>query len=581
MKLRKSSAYEEMSNTDLQKAHEELGQLLATLEEEHRKAAISDQSYAEIKGKNNRKLEEVTRLLTDRGLPPTAAAPAAPAGVSPELQAIAAKVATQTLVPAKPPVAASQPAQQTFNQAPPDAPAPLPIPVSYPAPAGSADVERLEAKLEGKLTTEVEKLRAALDAMKEGHNASEERSQRISESLGELRSMVFAHDATAKTIEAEFAKLKEAVNTVNPTRVEKEFAKRDKAESELSARTEALETKLGDLGKTTHDVQKLLAAVGGLENVARIDRMAAEKIEQMNQKAKRIDQLADRVEKMFVDLHQRLEEFDLFKERQQALDELSKDLIKNLDNLTVQQAGLVTRGDLDQLRGDITAISGNMVELRKTIDIILPVVQLKLPDSIQRLQDEKTALEGLLKQLEEGRQSNTLSVKEYLHSKERNEQRLAKIERQLRKEWDSLDLERKQAVASEGIQPGAPIPTTTGAIPALPQPAAPEPTEEPESKKGKPKPEPKKAAPEPEPKKATPEPEPKKSKPAPEPEKPPKAEKPAPPSAEDAKPATKVLTKTTAQLLTDLDAARSKGLISDESYERTRALLERRAKGDR
>ena len=48
------------------------------------------------------------------------------------------------------------------------------------------------------------------------------------------------------------------------------------------------------------------------------------------------ERLSDRIQKIFIDLNKKLELFIIYKTKQDSLDELSKEMLKTLDALTIK-----------------------------------------------------------------------------------------------------------------------------------------------------------------------------------------------------------------------------------------------------
>ena len=65
---RKSFDLTQMSVKEIIQTKDEVKLLLASLEDQYRKAETSDKTYKESKGKNKKKLEEIKNVLIDMGL---------------------------------------------------------------------------------------------------------------------------------------------------------------------------------------------------------------------------------------------------------------------------------------------------------------------------------------------------------------------------------------------------------------------------------------------------------------------------------------------------------------------------------
>ncbi|MBI4020018.1 MAG: hypothetical protein HY367_01690 [Candidatus Aenigmarchaeota archaeon] len=403
----------QMSMEELAQTKRDIETLIASLEDEYRKAGISEASYKEAKEKNQRRLEQARKLLEEWGYsePPAAASPPAAAAAA----HVMAATATAQLLPDT-----------------------VPPPRIQAAPPGQAYDGLQRELIESRMKIETERLKAMIDAVKESKQATDERIQRVTESIGEIRSLVFQREGAMSQQELKVKKLEEMIGEVKPQEIAKEFGKRDKTIAQEDLRLEKLEKKLDEVARAAASTQVLIKGIGGLENIATLNREMSQKTAGVSETAKRIDRLSDKIEKIFVELNKNLGEFVLYKTKQDTMDELVKDMLKSLDGLTIKLEGYVQKEDMNLIKADIAALSGKLDEVGKLIDMIIPVVKLKLPDTIQGLKKEKEDIDLLLASLEETYKRKGLSRREYVKARETNLQKLGVIDEQLKKEWQTL-----------------------------------------------------------------------------------------------------------------------------------------------
>ncbi|MBI4182250.1 MAG: hypothetical protein HY520_04760, partial [Candidatus Aenigmarchaeota archaeon] len=318
------------------------------------------------------------------------------------------------------------------------------------------------AALDSKFTVEIEKMKTLLDAQKDAKAALDQKLLTISEGMGELRSLVYQREAIAKNQDLKVEKLGEQMAELKPEQMAKEFAKRDKSITDHDMRLEKIEFKLGDLLKTVTDIRSLLKSVGGLENIAAVNKEIAQKTASLEEKAKRVDRLSSKIEGMYVDLNKKMEDFFLYRAKQETLDELVKELMKASDNLGARLSDYVAKPDLAAIREDISGIGSRMREMKKLIDTVIPIVRLKLPARLQELQKGKDDIELVIATLEESHRKGTLAKQEFLEAKRKNQEKLAGVARALEEEWA-----RFEAQQSLGEPPAAA--PQMSAPPSLPQ----------------------------------------------------------------------------------------------------------------
>ena len=149
--------------------------------------------------------------------------------------------------------------------------------------------------LENKIAMELEKINVQVSSLKESKGASDERLQRVMETIGEIRSTVMQREAALSKEEALVKKLDDQVATIKPTEIVKEFAKRDKPITDLAMRADVLEDKVGLLNENMSHVQTLLRTIGGIENIAAMSKSMTAKINLVEDYLQKIDRMSDKV----------------------------------------------------------------------------------------------------------------------------------------------------------------------------------------------------------------------------------------------------------------------------------------------
>lgn len=425
-KTKQEENLNELSVDELIKRRNEILALLQALEDEHRAASISDESYNSAKSGNQKKLDQVRAILAEFGIGDSdGKAPAK----KPE-----AKSVPDIGVPAAAPAAPTSPAGQ---------------PASSPSPGISEAllVERLNARIAG----EMEKTRVLIDAVKEGQAAGDERMQRLTESIGELRSMLFSTDNSVKTEESKVEMLEESVSGIDPKRVETEFVRRDKALGEHELRLEKNERRLADTAAAVKDLQGILTSIGGLHNIADVDREITKKLEEVRETSKEVGRTSERFEKMFVELNKRMDEFFVYRAKQESLDEIVRDVIKSIDTLNGRIESVATKGSLDAMREAFKSFEKELDKMNSKITRILPFADIAVSKDIQELSGERETIKLLLSSLEAGSRSGKISKEEFARAKEANELRLLDVEEKIRQ---SLGLSGdKNKVAEDSGKP--------------------------------------------------------------------------------------------------------------------------------
>lgn len=435
---------EQLSVKDLQATKAQMETLLASLEDDFRKAAITEKSYKEVKTKNKAKLDKIKDILYNMGITEESQPPA-PASAVAAMEAVNPSPLSTPAAPAAAPAAAQ------------------PMVMMAPRADGISEV---------KFTGEIERIKALIDAIKEGRASTDEKISRVTESVGELRSLVYQREGTAKEHDITFQKLQEQVANLKPEQIEREFAKRDKTLAAEDMRLEKVEFKTADLIKNLGDIRALLKSIGGLENIATVNRQIAEKVAAIDDRSKKTERLANKTEEIFVDISKKMEDFYLFKTKVESVDEVVKELMKSTDNLGVQLKEYVSKTDLESLKEDIAGVNTRLAEVKRLMDLVIPVMKLKIPENIQTLQKEKEAVEMVITSLEDSFRKGKIPKQEFKDAKRKNREKLENIAGQLQKAWQEF-AEREKLEPAKPPQSPTPIPAPAAAPPTVPASAPP------------------------------------------------------------------------------------------------------------
>ncbi len=396
-----------MTMSELSKRKEEMETLLASLEDEYREATVSEKSYNEIKKKNIEKLEEVKKRI-----------------------------------------------EQLKSETEARALAPLPIPVKKTEESLVASVkeerqERMEAekvveeisdveKNVSKLNVEVEKLKTMIESVKEIRSSTEDKIQRLMESVGEIRSLVFQREAKLGEESLKMDKLNEIVSEMKPEKIAKELSKRDKEITNHETKIEKLEFKSDDMLKTMKNIQKILESMGNLENIVNVSKNVAEKSVKMEKHVKDMERLSDKLEKIYVELNKKLEEFMIYKAKQEEMEELTKELVKTVDQINLNLDQYSKKEELDTLKFALTDLEKEMTTIQTH-----GVPKKELSPALQHLQEQKEEIETLISAIEEEYQNRKISEKDFKKTKEMNLKKLAEIEKMMVEEKKNMESSEK------------------------------------------------------------------------------------------------------------------------------------------
>ncbi|UCD07416.1 MAG: hypothetical protein JSW41_00320 [Candidatus Aenigmatarchaeota archaeon] len=529
---------------ELQKQKEDIEILLSSLEEAYSEAGITEKHYKEVKTKNKKKLKDIERKITrveKKVVKRAKMEVKKPKTVGEIIEAEEGPVpvsrSLEGEMPAEPSAEMPKPAPVEERFSADDIKGMLSRFIKEIKPGGLEVLPKVE-----KMEVRLEKMNAFLTAIKDEKASEDETIRRLTEEIGEMRSSIGALDRKASQQEIIVTELNTAIGELKPQKFVKFLRKEDMRVKMHDAKIQKIEDTTSLLIKKMTQVEEVLKKIGSLEKIADFGRNIAKRLVEIENREKRIGRISDRIDTIFMELNKRLDEFMLYKAKQDTLDELSREMMKAIDNMNTKIEGFAKKEDLNLLRDTLESkISG--------AGVVAPTAS---PEVI-KLQEQKSEIEGLLGILEEQFKKGEMKEEEYMKAKKINTERLENINKKI----------QEKSQAPVGVPAPVEEPVKEEKPAEVPKPVA---------KKEKPLEE-KKPTEEKKPAETPPTTPLEEKKPVEKPvekkvvEKPLEEKKPV----EEKKPA-KVERKE--QMLEELEESYKKGEISKEAYEKTKKMIE-------
>ncbi|MCD6367887.1 MAG: hypothetical protein J7L45_02255 [Candidatus Aenigmarchaeota archaeon] len=272
-----------------------------------------------------------------------------------------------------------------------------------------------------KVLMKVEKLGAIVNTIRELDADREKRINELAENIGEIRSLLFQRDATIREMESRIGKLEESVKNIEPEKIEKIMEKREKEIEKINATLEKNDVILKDLSKRIRRAEKILDNIKSIENLAEIVKEIEEAVEEVRDIKSSTKRDAAKAERFYLEMGKRLDEFDKMKEDISKLDEMTKELMRSVDENRIQLDSKVSKEDL-----------------KKAIEEVTKIPEMGKEEKIKELENRKAEIETLLKRLEMQRKENLISESAYNEIFEKNKVLLDEINKEI------LDLNTKE-----------------------------------------------------------------------------------------------------------------------------------------
>ena len=292
-----------------------------------------------------------------------------------------------------------------------------------------------------KYLIELERIKALLETFKESKRIMDEKIQRLSESIGEIRSMVMQRESDFRKLEADFHAVVDVISEVKPEKYLKELEKVKTRISTFETKVEKVEVMSTEALRNVKRLKEVLMSIGNLENLANMNKILSEKMREIETLSRNIQKISQNVERIYMEFKTRLDEFDLLKSKVSMIESDILDIRKNLDELIMKSTEFVDKKEFGALRDTIGTLEQTVAELEKSIK--------------ENVSEEKETILELLKSLEEEFREGKISEEDYLRMKEENLKKLRELERKTpirksaRKEASSGELPKEEVLEEE------------------------------------------------------------------------------------------------------------------------------------
>ncbi|MFH1228908.1 MAG: hypothetical protein V1678_00600 [Candidatus Aenigmatarchaeota archaeon] len=281
---------------------------------------------------------------------------------------------------------------------------------------------------------EIEKIKVMIESARENGKLTDEGVRNLAENLGEIRSMVFQTDADLKENAVKMEKIEDDINEVKPDEIAKKFREIDEKFEKDQLVTEKLDRKTEDSSAKINKVFEILKSIGGIENLVNINTDIQKKLDDINEAMKYVERIGMKTEKMFIELNKGLQDLVIIRSQQDDFNESLKDIIKNIDSVSVKFEGYISKKDMDSFKEDVMLIKKQIDEVKK----VLPIADLKLPENIIALRKEREDIKMLMDSLQDQYEMRKISRSEYENIKNANSKRSEEIKVSLEDEWKKV-----------------------------------------------------------------------------------------------------------------------------------------------
>jgi methyl-accepting chemotaxis protein len=215
------------------------------------------------------------------------------------------------------------------------------------------------------LLLRIEKIEGKLVVLGDFKRGMDERLSTFSESIGELRSALLEKEKVLSKMEKDVQTVLDTVSGIEPEKIRKLFSKRDAEIEEIRAEIEKINAMVKEIQKQLKDFFEAMEKIKSIESLILASEKIDKKIEKIEEARLQITKTASKVESIFSELSEKAGQIEKQKNEIEKIRDLSVEIVKTLDELSLKLTKFVKKEELEELRKDIEKILGEKIPVKK------------------------------------------------------------------------------------------------------------------------------------------------------------------------------------------------------------------------
>ena len=214
---------------------------------------------------------------------------------------------------------------------------------------------------------DIERLYANMEALKETRKITNERLARISEEIGELRSMLVDRERQIQEIDAKSSKAAELVSEIQPEKLMIEMKKEEAKIESIKAQFEAHDKLLSEIINSVKDIKAQMNMFAGVEHILELNEEVKKQLEYTKKLESDIKRHAEKVEEIFIITKKRFPEIEELKTISLKMKEEHDKMLHDFEEIKFKIMQFSEKQEIDDLRN---LINRNTQQWQKKFDEI-------------------------------------------------------------------------------------------------------------------------------------------------------------------------------------------------------------------
>jgi chromosome segregation ATPase len=228
-----------------------------------------------------------------------------------------------------------------------------------------------------KLSTEIDRIKASVEAFAEVRKSFTERFTRTSEQIGELRSMILERDRTIQELELKAVKAADLVESIKPDKFMVEIQKQNVKLEALKANLEGNEAIVDRVMEELKEMRRKIQFFRGVEEIVKLSEEVKKELIGVKKIEGTINIQTDKVQTIYSEMRRKLQDLDNFNSKIQETRVNIEQNTKDIAYLKTKISGFAEKAELDKIIEKIREYSASLKELQKKTPLTRDIERLK------------------------------------------------------------------------------------------------------------------------------------------------------------------------------------------------------------
>ena len=228
-----------------------------------------------------------------------------------------------------------------------------------------------------KISTEVDRLKAGQEAFQEVRKSFTERFTRLSEQIGELRSMILDRDRTIQTLELKSVKAIDLVESIKPDKFMMDLERQNVKIEALKANLEGNEAIIDQVMEELKEIRRKMSFFRGVEEIIRLSEEIKKELIGIKKIEGTINIQTDKVQTIYSDMRKKMQDLDTFNSQLQESKANIEQNAKELDSLKTKSINFAEKEEVDKIIEKVQKYSDSLKEIQKKTPLSRDIEKLK------------------------------------------------------------------------------------------------------------------------------------------------------------------------------------------------------------